>query len=334
MQVTRRFLKSQHKNDLRRSRPAMYKYRELTRWQREAQGISKWDQSHSHRPLPYAERFNPESVGLTKGTSRFAWKWWHTHYPWLPNVPPPEYRAPRPLGLLPPAWREDDEFSSAVLAMSDDEIRQYLMDKFTDVIFAESQRDGYELRRVDFEGNPLTSRPEPSVIKKFVFEEDTLRERVIQEVVENIFRLSPTSEDRKELRSVEIMIDYVLTHVTFAREPPVLHVTEAAKSVMRSFPVQPVLGFEHALPTDNRDQLLKDWEGMHHSSWQFGNAVYVPRTEENIQGNMTWLREEHNYEDRQAFQKWVDSGKAREEHLAKIRAAAKNGRTSSETTMR
>lgn len=326
MQCTRCLLKSQHKNDLRRSRPAMYKYRELTRWQREAQGISKWDQSHSHRPLPYVERFNPESVGLTRGTSRFAWKWWHTQYPWLPNVPPAAYQHPRPRGLRPPSWREDEEFVTAVLAMSDDELRQYLLDKLTDVIFVETQRDGYELRRLDFEGNPLTSRPELSVIEAFVFEEDTLRERVIQEVVENIFRLSPTSEDRRELRSVEMIIDYVLTHVTLARDPPVLHVTEAAKAVMRSFPVQPELGFQHALPTDNRDQLLKEWEAMHHLPWQFGNAVYTPRTEESTRGNFTWLREEHHHNDRLAFQERIKSGKAREEHLAKVKAAASGSR--------
>lgn len=317
---TRVLLKSQHKNDLRRPRPHMFKYRELTRWQREAQGISKWDQSHSHRPLPHVERFNPESVGLTRGTSGFAWKWWHTQYPWLPNVPPEDYTTPRPLGIRPPSW--DDEFAAAVLSMNEGELRDYLLDKLTDVIFQETQRDGYELRRLDFEGKPLSSRPERKIIEQFVFEEDSLRERVIQQVVENLFRLAPTSEDRKELKSVANVMDFVLTHVTFARLPPQHQITEAAKAVMREFPLQPELGFQHALPTDPRDRLTKEWERMHHLDWQFGNAVYEPRSEENTRGNLTWLREQRHHEARLAFQREVESGEALSRHREKIKAAA------------
>ncbi|KAK7201597.1 hypothetical protein NESM_000224100 [Novymonas esmeraldas] len=313
-------LKSQHKNVLRRGRPHMYAYRELNRWQREAQGISKWDQSHSHRPQPYVERFNPESVGLTRGTSSYAWKWWHTQYPWLPNVAPDDYTPPTPRGIRPPAW--DDEFADVVLSMSNEEVRSYLVEKLTEVIFAETQRDGYELRRLDFEGKPLTALPERRIIESYVFEEETLRERVLDQVLEGVFRLVPTSEDRRELKSVANVIDFVLTHVTVARAPPQHNIPEAARAVMRAHPLQPQLGFVHALPSDNRDSVVREWERMHHLDWQFGNAVYEPRSAEEERGNFTWLREVRHHEAREAFQADVDSGEALRRHMEKVKAAA------------
>lgn len=323
-------LRSTNKNVLRKPRPHMHKYMELNRWQREAQGISKWDQSHSHRPLPLKERFNPEGVGLTRGTSASAWKWWYTQYPWLPNVPPEGYVPPRPQGIRPAAW--DDEFTSVVLSMDDEELRSYLIDKLTEVVFSETQRDGYELRRLDFEGKPLTELPERRIIESFVFDEDTLRERVLDQVVEGIFRLSVTSEDRKQLRSVANIIDFVLTHVTVARPVPQETVTEAAKAVMREHPLQPELGFTHALPTDNRDSVVREWERAHHLDWQFGNAVYTPRDRENTRGNLTWLREEQNHAAREAFRQRVASGAAKAEHMAKVVAAAGGAARASDTS--
>lgn len=320
LQRTVVLLKSQHKNVLRKGRPHMYKYRELNRWQREAQGISKWDQSHSHRPLPFVERFNPEGVGLTRGTSAVAWKWWHTQYPWLPNVAPEDYVAPTPRGIRPPSW--DEEFSAVVLSMDDAEITSYLMDKLTEVIFAETLRDGYELRRLDFEGKPLTALPERRIIESFVFEEETLRERVLDQVVEGVFRLCPTSADRTELKSVANIVDFVLTHVTLAREPKRHEITEAARAVMRAHPLQPQLGFVHALPSDNRDGIVREWERSHHLDWQFGKAVYEPRSVEKAEGNLTWMREVRHNEAREAFQADVDSGEARRRHMEKIQAAA------------
>ncbi|GET93704.1 hypothetical protein, conserved [Leishmania tarentolae] len=320
LQCTVAVLKSQHKNVLRRGRPHMQKYKELNRWQREAQGITKWEQGHSHRPQPYVERFNPEGVGLTRGTSAHAWKWWHTQYPWLPNVAPADYVPPSPRGIRPAAW--DDEFADVVLSMSNEEIQSYLLDKLTEVIFAETQRDGYELRRLDFEGKPLTELPERRIIENFVFEEDTLRERVLDQVVEGVFRLAPTSSDRLELKSVANIIDFVLTHVTVARKPEKYEVPEAARAVMRSHPLQPQFGFVHALPTDNRDAIVQQWERMHHLDWQFGKAVYQPRSSENARGNLTWLREVRHHEAREAFQAEVVSGEARRRHMEKIKAAA------------
>ncbi|RNF27103.1 uncharacterized protein Tco025E_00657 [Trypanosoma conorhini] len=323
------YRKSRHHNVLRRGRPHMQKYRELNRWQRQAQGISKWDQSHSHRPLPYVERFNPEGAGVTRGTSAFAWKWWHTQQPWLPNVAPTKYaRKGRPntsgataVATKPPAW--DEEFTTVVLGMSDAEIRDYLVSKLTDVIFAETQRDGYELRRLDFEGNPLTALPERRIIESFVFEEETLRERVIYQVVEGVFRLSPTSADRRELRSVEAIIDYVLTHVSAARPDDRRRVTPAALAVMQQCPLQPELGFVHALPVDTRDTLLQEWERMFHLDWQFGKAVYVPRNQEETRGNLTWLREERHNAERVQFMEGVSSGEAKRRHMECIAEAAR-----------
>ncbi|KAG8348288.1 hypothetical protein ERJ75_001354600 [Trypanosoma vivax] len=320
--------KSRHHNVLRRSRPHMHKYKELNRWQRQAQGCSRWDQSHSHRQLPYAERFNPEGVGLTRGTSATAWRWWHTQYPWLPNVEPRpskgEHDHIEEASHRPASW--DDEFTEVVLSMDNAEIKSYLMSKLTDVIFAETQRDGYELRRVDFEGNPLTALPEPRIIESFVLEEETMQERVIKQVVEGVFRLSPTSSDRKELRSVSNIIDYVLTHVQAAR--PTKHeewrrnpITPAARAVMGEFSLQPQLGFVHALPVDTRDMLLQEWERMHHLDWQFGKAVYTPRSRENTRGNLTWLREEQHYEERENFFRDVESGEAKARHMERIREA-------------
>ncbi|ORC91352.1 uncharacterized protein TM35_000063570 [Trypanosoma theileri] len=338
--------KSRHHNVLRRARPHMHKYRELTRWQRQAQGIrSRWGQSQSHRQLPFKDRFNPEGVGLTRGTSPFAWQWWHTQYPWLPNIPTrkteggeeSDYRFPTPMGFRPSTW--DDEFAEVVLSMSNEEIREYLMGKLTEVIFTETQRDGYELRRLDFEGNPLTSLPEPRIIENFVFEEETLRERVIQQVVESLFRLTPTSTDRKELRSVSHIIDFILTHVTAARPMPIRSqpsttITPAALAVMQSCEVQPEFGFIHALPEDTRDVLLQEWERMHHLDWQFGKAVYTPRSrEKDTRGNLTWLREEQHHTARLAFMKAVEDGTAKAEHMKRIAEAAGSINNSNTNTM-
>ncbi|KAH9598241.1 hypothetical protein LSM04_008314 [Trypanosoma melophagium] len=356
MHISPLLRKSRHHNVLRRARPHMHKYRELTRWQRQAQGIrSRWGQSQSHRQMPFKDRFNPESVGLTRGTSAFAWQWWHTQYPWLPNIPTSstgrkgenDYNASTTgMGYRPSTW--DDEFADVVLSMRDDEIREYLVGKLTEVIFAETQRDGYELRRLDFEGNPLTALPEPRIIENFVLEEETLRERVIQQVVEGLFRLTPTSTDRRELRSVSNIIDFILTHVTAARPPTMqsnnnnnnnnnnnpssssttVKVTPAALAVMQSFPLQPEFGFVHALPEDTRDVLLQEWERMHHLDWQFGNAVYTPRrSESDTRGNLTWLRETQHHKTRLAFMESVQDGTAKAEHMRRIAEAAGTVRT-------
>lgn len=308
---------------LRAKRPSDYKFRELTRWQRQAQGLTKWDSSHSHRARPMVHRFNPESVGLTKGTSSFAWKWWYTQQPFLPQVAPPGYVAPKPMGLRPKAW--DEEFTTAILSLSNEELRDYALQQLTNVIFEETQRDGYELRRLDFEGKPLTELPDPRIIEGFVFEEESLRERVIRRVVENNFRLSPTSTDRKELKTVEHILDFVEAHVTAARDPTDDSVADKVKDILAQYHLQPVLGFSHALPEDSRDPTVVEWERLHRLDWQFGNAVYEPRTQEQTRGNLVWLREELDDAQREAFRAAVADGSAKAAHLQKIAAAAAGG---------
>lgn len=320
MRTSAVLLKSQSRNILRVGRPAQHRYKELTRWQRQAQGISKWDQSHSHRPRPFVHRFNPESLGLTKGTSSFAYKWWYTQQPFLPQVAPAGYVAPRPMAKRPKAW--DEEFTATILSLSPQELRQYGLEQLTSVIFEETQRDGYELRRLDFEGKPLTELPDPRIIEGFVFEEESLRERVIRRVVENIFRLSPTSEDRKELKTVENVLDFVDAHVTAARDPPSDAVTSKVKDILAQYHLQPRLGFVHALPRETRDATLVEWERLHHLDWQFGKAVYEPRSDENTRGNMVWMREALEDSLREEFLRSVADGTAKKAHLQKIAEAA------------
>mmetsp|Transcript_55620 Transcript_55620/g.63855 ORF Transcript_55620/g.63855 Transcript_55620/m.63855 type:complete len:323 (-) Transcript_55620:60-1028(-) len=319
-QLTPTLWKSRSANILRKSRPQDFKYRELTRWQRESQGLSRWDHAHSRRPRPVAHRFNPESLGLTKGTSAFAWKWWYTQQPFLPQVAPDGYRAPKPSGNRPDSW--DEEFTDAILSLSDKEVREHALNELTKVIFEETQRDGYELRRLNYEGKPLTDLPEPRIIENFVFEEETLRERVIRRIVENVFRLTPTSSDRKELKTVSNILDFISAHVTSAREPSVFVVTDKVRQILSSYHLQPKLGFVHALPKDKRHAVLQEWERLHHLDWQFGKAVYTPTSTERKAGNMVWLREQREDEAREAFRAAVASGEAREAHLRRIAEAA------------
>ncbi len=197
---------------------------------------------------------------------------------------------------MPSTW--DDELKELV-KLSDESLRKFLLEKLTEVIFDESQRDGYELRRLDFEGKPLSDLPEKRIIENFVFEEDSFRERIIQQVVEGIFRLAPTSDDRKDLKSVSAVIDFVIAHITAARPPREVDVTDAVRSVLSSFPLQPRLGYEHALPQDTRDSIMVEWERMHRLDWQFGNAVFAPRSQENKRGNLTWMRLERDLARRQ-----------------------------------
>lgn len=313
-------LKSRAHQGWRLRRPAEYKYKEATRWQREARGTSKWESSMSGRPRPVVQRFNPEFIGLTKGTSSFAWKWWYTQQAFLPQVAPEGYVAPQPCGKRPAAW--DEEFTEAILSLTDTEVRQYGLQELTRVIFEESQRDGYELRRLNFEGVPLTELPDAKIIENFVFEEETLRERVIRRVVEGVFRLAPTSDDRAELKTVANILDFVSAHVVAARDPPSYDVPEKVKDILSQFHLQPKLGFQHALPAETRSALEVEWERLHHLDWQFGKAVYEPRSKETKAGNLVWLREELEDKSREAFRANVASGAAKEEHMRKIREAA------------
>lgn len=312
---------STHKTHENRSRPAVHKYREMNLWARQASGASPNSQLPG-RAKPKSIRFNPEGVTNTKGTSADAWKWWFTQYPFLPNVAPPGYEAPRPMGRVPnDAW--DSEFTTAVTSLTNEQLEKQILDRLTLVIHEETQRDGYELRKLNFEGKPLEEVPERRIIEYFVFEEETLRERVIEQVVETDFRLAPTSADRAELKTVENIIGYITAYVTAARQPePDFVVTDAVREVLAAQPIQPSLGFHHALPQETRSDQIVEWERLHHSEWQFGNAVYTPRDVENTRGNLNWLREEEEYAERMEFKEYVSSGQAAKDHRERIRRAA------------
>lgn len=295
----------------------MHKYRELTRWQRESSGIRKWDQMQSHRQAPKKNRFNPDSRIVTKGTSKFAYRWWFYQQPFLPHLPPPGFVAPTPQGreAWPVSWTE--EFAAPLLKLSNEQLQAKLLGELTDIIFQETQKDGFELRRLDYEGKPLTKLPEQSVIKNFVIEEETMRERVVHQLLEKTYRLSPTANDYSNLRSVSHFIDFVVARVTVCRDPVKL-VTIAVQDVLQQCPVQPELGFCHALPHDPRSPLLVEWERQYQHDWQFGNAVFEPRVKENTRGNLTWMRLQQDWDARLEHERKVADGSARREHLARI----------------
>lgn len=298
---------------------AEHKYRELNVWQRSASG------GGSNIPIrrqPKRHRFNPEGVLNTKGTTSSAWKWTHLKQSFLPNIAPKGWRPPHAKGHVPnAAW--DKAFKASVTSLTQKELRARILERLTAVIFEETQRDGYELRKLDFEGRPLEDLPEPRIIQQFVFEEETLRDRVLGQVVETDFRLNILSTDRKKLTTVENVINYIVMHVTGAKESSSdVFVTHHVRKVLAAQPVQPLLGFTHALPRDGRDRLAKAWERLHQLDWQFGKAVYKPRARETKLGNFTWMRADRESQRAVSFDAYVKSGRAHADHKARIEAAA------------
>eukprot|EP00758_Cryptobia_borreli_P002847 Tbor_TRINITY_DN3338_c0_g1::TRINITY_DN3338_c0_g1_i1::g.23436::m.23436 len=322
---TRAALPSNNQNFRRRLKPHSHSYKELDLNRRKNDfSVTVKDSQSPRRAKPRPHRFNPEAVTNVRGTSKFAWQWWFTKYPFLPNVPPEGYIAPSPMGKIPnSAW--DDDFTTAVTSLTDDALRKQILDRITVVIFEESKRDGYELRKLDFEGKPLEDLPDRRIIEAFVFEEETFRDRVIEQVVETDFRLVPTSDERIELRTTENVINFITSHVIAAKKIPSFTITNAVRDILSSQPEQPSLGFQHALPVDNRTKLVIEWEKLYHESWQFGNAVYIPSSEENgSKSGRTWLNEERISAEKSQFEAAVKSGDVLNEHRAKIALAAES----------
>ena len=87
-------------------------------------------------------------------------------------------------------------------------------------------------------------------------------------------------------------------------------------------PLQPLFGFQHALPQETRPELLVKWEEQFRHPYQFGNAMFQPRSTENTRGNITWLKAQADSERHDAFAEYVASGTAKKDHMAKIAAAA------------
>ena len=317
-------IRERHYTYLHRLRATQWKYLEVNQWQRQAQGnLSNWDKQQPHRPFPKRVRFNPESVGITRGTDKHAWNWWFGQQPWLPQTAPVGYKAPKPAGRMPTStWADDADFREEILRKSDAELRKSIFEQLRVIIFEEAQRDGYELRKVDFEGKATEELPSDDVIKNFVISEDTFRDRVLERLIDEEYQLSPTSLEREELSTIENITEYIIAATTQARAVPNHDVTNAVKEVLAKYPLQPVFGFEHALPVDDKDAMLQQWEKYFHYDWQFGKAVYVPRNEEKKRGNLVWMREEKKFQQLRKFRKFVASGEAWKKKRALIATAA------------
>jgi hypothetical protein len=318
-------INSFHSNKRYRANPVRsFTYRGLNRWQREASGLNKWNHMQSRRPPPLYRRFFGNDVMLSKGTNPEAYRWWMQHRYFLPSLPPADYEEPSPIGRAawPEAWTES--FAREVIAMTDAEIREFVLDRATQVIFAEAQSDGFELRRLDFEGRPTTELPERAVIEEYVLEEPSLRDRVLQRVLEDPLAIVANSAQRAEIRDVQNLVRFAIAFVNRCRIPQsaLEPVAPAVQDFLATLPQQPLFGFAHALPQETRPELLVKWQAQFQHPWQFGHALYQPRSEENTRGNLAWLRAEADWHRREALAARVASGAAREEHLAKIAAAA------------
>lgn len=303
-----------------------FRYKNLTRWQREASGIRKWDSRSSGRPQPLARRFFGDDVVLSKGTNPEAYKWWSQHRYFMPSLPPEDYEAPVPVGkqAWPAAWT--DEFAEEVTNLTDHDIKEFILETITPIIFDETQREGFELRKLDFEGRPLSDLPDRRIIEEFVLEEPALRDRIIQKVLEETFAIVPNSAQRAEIRDVQNLIRFAQAFVTRCRTPLSSQepVPEAVQDFLSELPrhMQPLFGWEHALPQDGRSDLLIKWEMQFRHPWQFGNALYEPRSRENTRGNMTWMKSEREFDRLNEFDEFVASGQAKKDHMAKIEEAA------------
>jgi hypothetical protein len=303
-----------------------HKYRELTKWQREASGLVDWQHKQSrlvHRSTQV--RFNPNFAGLSKGvTAEETKKWTYVDQLHLPDLPPPGYKPPTPVGrsAWPSAWRENEDFALRILALTEAELREFTLETLTVVIHEEAQRDGIELRRLDMEGAPMTELPTEEVIAHYSIEEDTLRDRIIERSIEEPFGFVPDSVQRAKIRSTKDVIDFVAARIRVCRVEKDVVVTDAVLDFLAEQPMQPEFGFQHALPQDTREDLVKAWEHKFHWKWQFGNAEYSPRTTEEDQLTPTFIEAEAKIAARDEFDRQLEEGELRRQHLAKIEEAA------------
>ena len=322
LRSTRRNLPKNHRRYFTLPNMPAHKFREPTYWQKEAQGLATNDFNMPHRQKPGLRRFNPEYAALPRGTSSEVYKWWYWQQPFLPAQAPEGWTPPQRHGrdAWPKAWTA--EFAASVLKISAPQLEVHLLRRLTEILHEETQKDGIELRRLDFEGKPLTELPDMEAIESFVMEEPTLRDKVVMEIVEREFGFTPTSAHREQIKDVQNLVKYVVGRVEVCRFPEDEEAAEAVVDVVASHPEQPELGFEHALPQDPRDPMLKEWEGMFHHPWQFGNAEYKPRSEERKRGNMEWLRLTQEWDARDAHARSVADGSAEAAHRRLVEEAA------------
>jgi hypothetical protein len=311
-----------------------FRYKKLTTWQRQASGLAKWDAASSARPAPLARRFFGDDVTLSKGTNPEAYKWWNEHRYFMPSLPPADYEEPVPIGrqAWPAAW--SDAFAEDVLRYTDAQIKDFILETVTPIIFEETQREGFELRKLDFEGRPLTDLPDRRIIEEYILEEPALRDRIIQKVLEEPFAITPNSAQRKEIRDVPNLVRFAQAFINRCRVPESAKepVAEAVQDFLAELPrhMQPLFGWEHALPQDQRSDLLVKWEAQFKHPWQFGGALYEPRSRENTRGNMTWMKSQRDYDRLNEFEQYVSSGQAQKDHLAKIEEAGRNNNNNQE----
>lgn len=321
-------LKSTHlTHRYRSSKTRSFRYKRFTTWQRQASGLAKWDVQSSSRPTPLARRFFGDDVVLSKGTNPEAYKWWNEHRYFMPSLPPADYVAPTPIGrqAWPAAWSET--FADEITQLTDSQIKESIIEMITPIIFEETQREGFELRKLDFEGRPLTELPDKRIIEEYILEEPALRDRIIQKVLEEPFAITPNSEQRKEIRDVPNLIRFAQAFVNRCRIPESAKepVPESVSDFLAELPrhMQPLFGWEHALPQDQRSDLVVKWEAQFKHPWQFGGALYEPRNRENTRGNMTWLKQQRDYDRLAEFEQYVASGQAEKDHMAKIEEASR-----------
>lgn len=308
-----------------------YYDRALSRWQQRSMGLNYHHHESRGRPSPAPWQFNPAFMGNTRGTKpEEAKKWWEYDREKLPQLPPDDYVAPTPIGRAawPKVWTP--EFASTVLSLTDADLREYALQLLTDALHEETQLDGYDLRRMDMEGRPMSEKPRREVVEHFILQEETLRDRIIERVVEEGFGFAPDSVARDNLRSVPNIIEYIVARMTTCREPMVGRITPAVQEFLAAQPVQPEFGFDLAVPQDNREQLLIEWEKRFHHENLFGKANFVPRDDEPNELSRTWLDMELEWDAREQHRRDVESGAARERHMAKIREAM--GSTSNESS--
>lgn len=331
LQRNQLLLKSNHSNRTYFSRQTRnFRYKNLTRWQRQASGISKWNFQSSARAVPLANRFFGNDVALSKGTNPEAYRWWNQHRYFLPSLPGENYEEPVPVGkqAWPAAW--SDAFAEEVTSLSDNDVKEFILETITPIIFEETQREGFELRKLDFEGRPLSDLPDRKIIEEYILEEPALRDRIIQKVLEETFAITPNSDQRKEIRDVQNLIRFAQAFINRCRVPVTSQepVPEAVQEFLaEEMPrhMQPLFGWEHALPQDTRSQLLIKWERQFRHPYQFGHALYEPRSRENTRGNMTWLKSQREYDRLEAVEEYISSGQAKKDHMAKIEEAANRG---------
>ena len=283
-------------------RPSKGKFKQLERYTRNAANVNKFAQSPSRR-IPQHARFNPESVLHTKAETGESMKWWHHQRLVLPNIPPEDWEHPTPIGsrVWPKGW--DDDHAAQMHALYDGGMKHHVLAAVQRVVHEEVVKDGYDLREVDFEGKPTTELPQMDRINEFILEEETIRARVFNRVLDEIYRIPTLSRVRDRIRSIETLACFVEDFILQTKTKPSLAVPKKVEAFIESQSVKPSFGFEFVLPHTHRGRMEQAWENLFIHNWQFGKAVYTPQSKEESRGNILWARLSKDWEDRMKHEK-------------------------------